>query len=911
MLLTIRQARQKSRALFNHPESAINKNTLLFYLFYSTNTPFAASKAIPAYPRPFLPSSSNVLSTSGEWQPKDVVLSFKEWFMSRKNPVFDRIFEILRTQDDITADISMSRLKLRLSETLILDVLNYEKNKDVLSCLKFFDWVGRQRGFHHTRCTFNAIFRILSKAKPMSLMVEFMDKYMKQRYFHKSRFYNTLVIGYAVAGKPELALQMLGRMRFQGNDLDAFAYHVLLNALVEDGFYDGFEMVLKQIKFRGFENAITHAIFVKCLCQQTELDRAEEYLRGMLRNGGVGLSEIVVANLVDALCKSKQFTRAASLMQDFRESGLVPMEQAYSVWIKDLAQAGELSEAVEFLKGKKLPDEYVPDVFRYNRLMSRLLRENRLEEVYDLLIDMKDQDIIPDDVTMNVTLCFFCKVGMTDVALELYDSRAEFGLSISCMTHNYLLNALLGEVSVDEAYFMLKNAIQQDHFPGTRTFSIIADALCREGKLDRVKELVLVSLERNYMPSDSTYNKFISALCRANRVEDGYLVHEKLSRLDKVTSKTTYFHLISGFNKSSRGDIAARLLIEMQENGHRPGRRLYRAVICCLCQMEDPEKLFYSLLEIQLSRHESSCLVYNYFIDGAGHAGKPELSKDVYEMMKRNGITPNFESDILMLHSYLKAGKIADALNYFRDLSNRRGLGRKLWNTMIIGLCKANKPENAWNMFWEMRSTHLRPSIECYEELVKLICLWRDYYKAILLVEDLMQDGRQVSSFIGNVLLLHSLQAHGVFNAWMHSRDLRNTKEHSLALGNLIKTFSGGCKLESDILQIEELIRQCFPLDIYTYNLLLRKLSISEMDLACNYFERLCKKGYEPNRWTYNILVQGFLRVGRSSEARRWMEEMFSKGFDLTEATKKFLYTIDESHSRCNGVPHSGLSAWL
>lgn len=895
-MLTIRQARQKIRAVYHHPQyakSITKNNTLLFYLCYSTDS--IGTKAIPAYPYLFLPSSvsvsSNVLSTSGigELQPKDVVLSFKEWFTSRKNPVFDRIFDILRTQDDITADIAMSRFNLRLSEALVLDVLNYEKNKDVLSCLKFFDWAGRQPGFHHTRATFNAIFKILSKAKLMSLMVEFLDKYMKQRYFHKARFYNTLVIGYAVAGKAELALQLFGRMRFQGVDLDAFAYHVLLNALVEDGFYDGFDMVLKQIKFRGFEDAITHAICVKSLCQQTELDRAEEYLRGLLRNGGVGLSGIVVANLVDALCKSKQFTRAASLVQDFRESGSVPMEQAYSVWIKDLAEAGELNEAVEFLKGKKMVDGYVPDVFRYNSLVCRLLRENRLEEVYDLLMDMKDQDIIPDDVTMNITLCFFCKVGMADVALELYDSRAEFGLSVSSMTYNYLINTLLGDASVDEAYLVLKNAIQQGHFPGRRTFSIIADSLCREGKLDRVKELVLASLDQNCMPSDSTYNKFISALCRASRVEDGYLVHGELSRLDKVTSKTTYFNLISGFNKSSRGDIAARLLIEMQEKGHSPDRRLYRAVICCLCQMEDPEKLFYSLLEVQLTRHEPSCLVYNYFIDGAGHAGKPELARDVYEMMKRNGITPNSQSDMLMLQSYLKAGKIADALNYFRDLSNRRSLGRKLGNTMIVGLCKANKPENAWNMFWEIRSTHLTPSMECYEELVKLLCSRKDYYKAILLVEDLMQVGRRVSSFTGNVLLLHSLQTQRVFSAWMHSRDLRNTKDHSLALGDLIKTFSGGSNLESDILQIEELIRQCFPLDIYTYNLLLRKLTKSEMDLACNYFERLCKKGYEPNRWTYDILVHGFLKVGRSSEARRWMEEMFSKGFDLTEATKRFV----------------------
>ena len=68
-------------------------------------------------------------------------------------------------------------------------------------------------------------------------------------------------------------------------------------------------------------------------------------------------------------------------------------------------------------------------MFRYNVLICSLLRENRLEELCDLLMEMKDGQISPDMVTMNAALCFFCKAGMVDVALELYNLRSEFGLS--------------------------------------------------------------------------------------------------------------------------------------------------------------------------------------------------------------------------------------------------------------------------------------------------------------------------------------------------------------------------------------------------------------------------------------------------------------------------------------------------
>lgn len=720
----------------------------------------------------------------------------------------------------------------------------------------------------------------------MSLMLDFLDNYIKQPYLHKVRFFDTLVMGYAVAGKPQIALQMFGRMRFQGLDLDAFAYHVLLNALVEESFFDAFEVIVKQIRMRGFESVFTHSIVMRSYCKQKLLDEAEAYLRALLTQGSK-LNGHIVAVLVDALCKTNQFQKAGKLVQEVRDSGLVPMEDAYGVWIRDLVQAGRLDGALDFLRTKKSLEGYVPQVFRYNVLLSGLLKENRLEELCDLLMEMKEERISPDMITMNAALCFFCKAGMVDVALELYNSRSEFGLSPNSMACNYLINTLCGDGSTDEAYRVLKNSIDQGYFPGGRMFSILADALCREGKLDKMKELVIVALERKFMPNNFTYDKFISALCGAMRVEDGYLIHAELDRINKVTTKNTYYNLIHGFNRSNRGDIAARLLIEMQEKGHNPTRALFRTVICCLFDMEYPEKQFFKLLEMQLSRQEPSFRMYNFFIDGAGHAKKPELAREVYEMMRRSGIEPTLSSDILMLQSYLKSERISDALNFFSDLRQRRKIGSKLYNTVIVGLCKANKVDIALEYLRESRNNGVIPSIECYEVLIQMLCSDKRYDMAINVINDLEKSGRHVTSFIGNMLLLHSLKTQELYDNWVHLKEVQNDKSSdSSLLGLLIGAFSGRVRVSQHFVDLEEVIERCFPLDIYTYNMLLRRLSMSEMDLACELFNRMCQRGYEPNRWTYDILVHGFFKHGRKDEARRWVEEMFRKGFDLTERTQ-------------------------
>lgn len=821
------------------------------------------------------------------------MLSFKEWFKAKTPtaPLLDRILEILRapqTEDEErAADVALSHLDLQISEELVLQVFSHAKG-DVLSCLKFFDWAGRQPGFNHTRVTFHAIFKILSKAKLMSLMFDFLDSNLKKQiYGQKVRLCDILVMGYAVAGRPDTALQLFGRMRFRGLDLDSFAYHVLLNALVEGSCFDAVDIIFEQISRRGFDCHVTHSIMMKSFCRQNRLGEAEEYIRGLLSRGEViDDFEYGLGFLVDALCKKNMMECAGRLLVDFKESGSVRMGHAYGIWLRALVLAGNLDGALDFLQRKKSLEGYIPDVFRYNSLVCQLLKDNKLTEVADILLEMKENHISPDEITMNAVLCFFCKAGMVDIALDLYQSRSEFGLTPNGMAYNYLISTLCGDGSVDEAYHVLKHSIDQGHFPGRRTFSIIANALCKEGKLDKMKELVLVALERNIKPSDSTYDKFITALCNARRVEDGYLIHGELNRTNRVAKRSTYFHLINGFNKSSRGDIASRLLIEMQDKGHPPTRSLFRAVIRCLCGMENPENQFLRLLEMQLSHREPNCLVYNFFIDGAGYARRPELARKVFEMMRRSGIEPFLSSKILMLQSYLKNYRISDALNFFSDLRQQSRIEKKLYNTMIVGLCKVNKGDIALHFLKEMRDNGLVPSTESYECLIQLLCANGEYDMAINLVNDLEKAGRHITSFIGNTLLWHSLKSQALYEAWLRLRDVHDETSVSLSLGHLIKLFSGGINIEIPIEKLEAEVEQCFRLDIYTYNILLKRVSMSHVDHACQIFDRICQRGYEPNQWTYDILVHGLFRNGRIAEAKNLVEEMFQKGFDLTDRTK-------------------------
>ncbi|KAM7271411.1 hypothetical protein ACFE04_030625 [Oxalis oulophora] len=798
-----------------------------------------------------------------------LAVSYKQWFNTHKNPQFDQIFTAL-SQNDAVEDIT---LNLRLSERTVLDILHYgSKTKgDVLSCLKFFDYAGRQQPgtFRHTRATFNAMFKILSKSKPMSLMLDFLHSFAKVN--HNVRFYDTLVMGYAVAGKTEVALELFGKLRFKGVDLNGFAYHVLLNALVEDTCYNAADVIVKHISRRGLENDVTHAILTKSFCKQGRVDEAEAFLLKLVREG-LMVNGHALSYVVDALCTSKRFERAADLMEVFKQSNVESMELAYGVWVRNLVHFNKLDSALDFLKTKKLEEGYIPGVFRYNALVCRLLKEKRLDEVFDLLMEMKEDEISPDKLTMNATLSLFCKAGMVNSALELYSLSSEFGLSVNLMAYNYLINTLCGDGSTDEAYRVLRNSIEQRRFPGKKTFDILADALCRDRKFDKMKDLFVVALEQNFTLNDNSYDKIICTLCRVGKVEDAYLMHGELTKYNKAVSEKTYLCLIDSFIQLDRGDIAARLLIEMQEKGHHPSPFLFRDVIRCICKMENPEKQFVTLFILLLPRYGSDIKFYKFFIVGAGHANKPELARQVYETMRSNVDEPIPSIDIVMLQSYLKNNRISDAKKFFFLLKSNRKIGTKLYNPMVVGLCKAGQIEYALEVLEEMRGKGLTPSNDCYENLIQSLCSSGQYKTAIELVDNLVTDRGHITPFIGNVFLLHSLKSKELYKAWNNFGKSSQISK----LGQLVRLFSIWFRDNRfpSIDDLEKEIQQCFYLNIYTYNLLLRKLSINDIDDACQLFTRICRKGHEPNRWTYEILVQGLDKHGRTGQAKKYRDEM-------------------------------------
>eukprot|EP01018_Ginkgo_biloba_P025009 Gb_27816 [translate_table: standard] len=818
----------------------------------------------------------------------DIVFLFKQWF--NETQIWPCIWRNEQLQRDVESigeilsggdwgpetETALTQLNVNLTEACVVKVLKLQKN--VWPGLKFFDWARKQSGYYSTRSAYCTILKMLSQAKLITVMFDWLESFEKQENVLSHRFYDALIMGYTLAGKPELALKVFERVIFQRLELDRFAYNMLLNVLVEENCFELAGIIHKHISCVGFENSSTICIMIKSLCKQDKLDEAKKLLEELRRNGGT-LNEAVLDILISALCKGKRIDEACQLIEEFREEGRMSMSKIYDTWIIKLVEEKRVDDALEYFQNRT-SEGFVPGRRCYNALLTGLLRKNRLEEVCDLLIEMREKCIFPDKSTMNATVLFFCESGLVDLATEVFNRRSEMGFSLDYATYNELIHALCRVGNLDEAYSIVEDALALSFFPSKQTYLILADALCKAGKLDKMCKFVDAGIKRHHVPGISTCSKFISALCKAGKLDDGYLMPRKTRSTNRDLSKNTYCALIYGFCEAKRGDVACRLLLEMQEDGHSASRLMFKTVINVLCETGQSNQVL-QLLDMHVLDCPPNTNLYNAFINGLCHAGRCDIATRVFEKMLENGCTPDASSHVSLLHGYLKCKRVVDALNFFEALSANHSPSTRLYNILVSGLCKAGKVELALVFLEEMTGKGFIPSLGCYEELIHVLCTVGNFNMALKIFGDMKMKGHRSSTFIYNILLGQSFKVQDVNQAWILFEDMhkQGSLPNILTFSMFVRGLSNAQKLESSMGLLEEFIEQSFG-NIVAFNILLRGLcKEGRMEAACHLFSRMSKKGYAPNAWTYDILVHGFCKKGRVNEAQKVMEEMVEKGF--------------------------------
>ncbi|GLJ18911.1 hypothetical protein SUGI_0337960 [Cryptomeria japonica] len=815
------------------------------------------------------------------------------WFLppevTRRNEKLRRdvegICHVLHSRGPQALENALAQLGVRLTEECIVKVLKKLGNDDVLSGLMFFDWAARQRNYRHTTAAYCGFFKMLCQSKSNNLMLVWLDSFQKQLNVRGYQFYEVLIMGYAFAGQSHMALQMFGRMRFQGLDLERVGYDALLNRLIEEKCFDVVNAICKQISIsrRHFKSSCsTECIMMRNLCKQGKLEEANELLC-KIRNDGSA-----VAIFVTALCKAKRIDEAQTLIDEIRKEGRVSsMSKVYNAWIKGLVEEEKVDDAVECFEEARSFQGFVPGESCYNALVSGLLKKNRLEKVYDvnknrlgkvyiLMNEMKRQLIFPDNCTMNELICFLCqRRGMSDIVLGLCNGLSKMGFSLGNVTYNALISALCRAGKLDEAHRVLQNDIATGFNIRKQTYFDIVISLNKTRKMDVMQQVIDTGIKRLNAPNVSMSSTFISILCNTGKIDDKFLVPKKMRRKDILLNRKTYSALIQSFYVTKNSDMAVKLLLEMQEYGHHPSRYIFRSVIKVLCETGHSDQVL-QLLDMHVSGKLNNINFYNVFISGLCNAGQPDIAMLAFKKMHENRCKPNTNTYVALLNGYMKCKKLVDALKFFEFLATVHPPHTRLYSVLIGGFCKAGKVELAFRYWEEMYDKGLIPKLECCEDLIHVLCKVGMFTGALKTFADMREKGGRSSTYIYNILLQYSFKVREIDWARVIFQLLYTQGSHPIA-----SMFIGGLSNSSNLVSIlQEIIEEIFVPNVFTFNMLIGALcKEGKVEAACDLFNYMPQKGCTPNAWSYDFIVHGLYMIQRVKEAEAFMKEMIEKGF--------------------------------
>ncbi|KAI4374464.1 hypothetical protein MLD38_012455 [Melastoma candidum] len=138
-----------------------------------------------------------------------------------------------------------------------------------------------------------------------------------------------------------------------------------------------------------------------------------------------------------------------------------------------------------------------------------------------------------DDFTYNTAIDSFCKVGMVDEAVELFDFMRTKGSTMSSPTaKTYVMMAmvLIKNDCMEEFFKLLGDTKQSLCLPDVSTYKELMEGMCVAGKIEEAYSILEERGNEGNPPDILTYNCFLKVLCDNGNIDEAIRLYGRIIR---------------------------------------------------------------------------------------------------------------------------------------------------------------------------------------------------------------------------------------------------------------------------------------------------------------------------------------------------------------------------------------------
>jgi pentatricopeptide repeat protein len=385
-------------------------------------------------------------------------------------------------------------------------------------------------------------------------------------------------------------------------------------------------------------------------------------------------------------------------------------------------------------------------------------------KIEDVFSAIQKRNLKPNDITLNTIIDISIESGNFDLAWKYYDDMERvYFVEPDIYTYSTLLKSI-------------KN-YEPDERNIERAFNIL--------------KIVKLSKAKGIKPDEILYNCILDTCVKYNRIEQAEAVFNDMKEAEVPPSKITYAIMIRGFGNDLKLEKAFEIFNEMKRNGVSPNDIIYGCLLnaCVKCsRIEKACDVYDDILSSKITMNlilyttlikgftkiknfkkafeihekmlndkniEMNIIAYNAILDCCVECGDYEMMTKIYEEIKSNSLLNENapQPDLITYSTVIKGNsrlKNVDKIIEIYDFLKKKEdliLDEVIYNSILDGLLKAGRYDEALSIYQDMKKNNLRRSNATFSILIKIYSKLNMVDEAVAIYKEMLQE-KMKPSFI-------------------------------------------------------------------------------------------------------------------------------------------------------------------
>ncbi|KAL8521199.1 hypothetical protein ACS0TY_011660 [Phlomoides rotata] len=584
--------------------------------------------------------------------------------------------------------------------------------------------------------------------------------------------------------------------------------------------------------------------------------------------------------LIGGLCDSGRLDDAREVFDKMRDKGCEPNEYSFGIMARGYCRNGLPSKGLELLDLMKRMN-LVPNMVIYNTFIASLCNQGKDDEAERLVERMKEDDLAPNVITFNTRISALCKAGKVLKASRIFRDMqlAELGSPLpNIVTHNLMLEGFCREGMLEEAGNLVMRMKRDSIFSNVESYNIWLLGLVRNGKLLQAQTLLKEMAGEGVQPSAYSYNILIDGLCKNGMLADARRVVSLMITGGVSPDVVTYSTLLQGYCRRGRNVEANKILNEMIRGGCLPNTYICNILLHSLWRegkIAEAERLMQKMNERGNGLDTVSC---NIVIDGLCKSGEVDKAVEIVREMWTHGSAAlgNLGNSYIGLVDENRKTCLPDLITY---------------STVINGLCRDGRLEEAKKTFIEMLGRNLFPDSTVYDIFIYNLCKRGKMSSAFQVLKDMERKGCNKTLQTYNGLIFGLGKTNQVFEMFglMDEMKERGVSPNVYTYNIVLSSLYEAERSEEATFLLDEMLQKEITPNLSSFKLLIKIFCrTGEFRPAQDVFE-IAISVCSHKEVLYSLMFNELLSGGEILEAKQLFEAALDRCFDLSSFSYKDL----------------------